>query len=880
MAGSRIKGITVEIGGNATKLEKALEGVNKKVTQTSSDLKDLNKLLKFDPGNVELLKQKQEALKKATEATKERLEEEKKALAQLKEGDQTDEVKRNAELLERQIQDDEIALKNLKKEMKDFGSVSQQQIKAAGEKMQELGGNISKVGQGIADVGTGLTTHVTAPIVAGFTAAVKTTADFDSSMSKVAAVSGATGDDLDALRAKAKEMGEETQFSASQAADALNYMAMAGWKTDDMLSGISGIMDLAAASGEDLATTSDIVTDALTAFGMTAADSGRFADVLAAASSNANTNVSMLGESFKYVAPVAGALGFSAEDTSIALGLMANAGIKASNAGTSLRTILTNMANPTADMQAAMEALGVSLDDGEGNMLSFKAIMDQMRAGFGDMKIPLEEYIETERELHAAMEEGTITESEYDKAFEQLHIRAFGAEGAIKAQTAAMLAGKQGMSGLLAIVNASDEDYAKLTEAIYNSEGAASDMAATMNDNLNGQLKILGSQIEAAAISIGEILIPIIRDVVTVIQEWVDKFNSLDEDQQKTILTILGVVAAIGPLLLIIGKLVIGIGGVITAVGTITTAAAPLLAALAPIAPIILGVIAAIAAAIAIGVLLYKNWDKIVEWAGKLKEKISEAWDNIKEKTTELFNWVTEKWNALKDGISNAANAAKTAVTEKWNAMKDAVGGAMDTLKGNVENSLDRIKGKFEENGGGIKGAMAGAMEGIKIAMETEFNVIDTLTGGKLTAIKDKFTDIFNGAKDIVKNALETIKGFFNFSWELPKLKMPHPKFTGKFSLNPPQVPTFSIDWYKKAYTNPVMFTSPTVLPTASGLKGFGDGSGAEIVMSDRMLKQMAGTTNYNVTVNAAPGMDVRQLADAVQQRLAQVQRQKEAVYA
>lgn len=538
------------------------------------------------------------------------------------------------------------------------------------------------------------------------------------------------------------------------------------------------------------------------------------------------------------------------------------------------------MANPTADMQTAMEELGVSLDDGEGNMLSFKEILDQMRAGFGDMKIPLEEYIESERELHAAMEEGTISESQYDEGLARLNERTSGAEGAVKAQTAAMLAGKQGMSGLLAIVNASDEDYAKLTEAIYNSEGAASDMAATMNDNLNGQLKILGSQIEAAAISIGEILIPIIRDVVTVIQEWVDKFNSLDEDQQKTILTILGVVAAIGPLLLIIGKLVTGIGGVITAVGTITTAAAPLLAALAPIAPIILGVIAAIAAAIAIGVLLYKNWDEICAWAEKVKQAVAEAWENIKQKTAEIFDSITEKWNAIKETVSGAAETIKRNVSEKWEGIKNTVGGAMETMRSNAEEKLNRIKGAFEENGGGIKGVMAGAMEGVKTIIETEFNIIDSLTGGKLTAIRDKFTDIFNGAKDIVRNALETIKGFFNFSWELPKLKMPHPKFTGKFSLNPPQVPTFSIDWYKKAYTNPVMFTSPTVLPTANGLKGFGDGSGAEIVMSDRMLKQMAGTTNYNVTVNAAPGMDVRQLADAVQQRLAQVQRQKEAVYA
>ena len=210
-----------------------------------------------------------------------------------------------------------------------------------------MGKTLENVGGKMTAVGSSLTRNVTAPIVAIGTAAVKTTADFDASMSQVAAVSGATGKDFDDLREKAREMGAKTKFSASEAADAMNYMAMAGWKTGDMLDGIEGIMNLAAASGEDLATTSDIVTDVLTAFGMSAEDSGHFADVLASASSNANTNVSMLSESFKYAAPVAGALGMSAEDTSIALGLMANAGIKASQSGTSLRTGLTNLAKPT-----------------------------------------------------------------------------------------------------------------------------------------------------------------------------------------------------------------------------------------------------------------------------------------------------------------------------------------------------------------------------------------------------------------------------------------------------------------------------------------------------------------------------------------------------
>lgn len=285
---------------------------------------------------------------------------------------------------------------------------------------------------------------------------------FESGMSKVEAISGATGEDLAALTDKAKEMGAKTKFSATESAEAMQYMAMAGWKTGDMLNGIEGIMNLAAASGEDLATTSDIVTDALTAFGLSAQDSTHFADILAQASSNANTNVGMMGETFKYVAPVAGAMGYSAEDVATAVGLMANSGIKASQAGTSLRSILTRMAKPTKEVQTAMDQLGVSITDSDGNMKSLHEIMDELRTGFSG-----------------------LSEDE-------------------KTNMAATLGGTEAMSGLLAIVNASDGDYQKLTDSINNCSGAAESMAETMQNNLEGQLTIFRSAREALAQEIYE----------------------------------------------------------------------------------------------------------------------------------------------------------------------------------------------------------------------------------------------------------------------------------------------------------------------------------------------------------------------------------------
>ena len=319
-------------------------------------------------------------------------------------------------------------------------------------------------------------------------ASVKVGSDFEASMSKVAAISGATGDDLKALTDKAKEMGATTKFSASESADALQYMAMAGWKTEDMLNGLEGIMNLAAASGEDLATTSDIVTDALTAFGLSAEDSTHFADVLAQASSNANTNVGMMGETFKYVAPVAGALGYTAEDTALAIGLMANSGIKASQAGTSLRSIMSRMAKPTKEVQGAMDKLGVSLTDSNGNMKSLNEVMGDLRNGFA------------------------------------------GLSEAEAAEMAAALGGQEAMSGLLAIVNASDDDFDKLSDAIYSCDGAAKRMADTMNDNLQGQITILKSGLEGLGISLYENMEAPLKEVVkeaqNMVQQLQDAFNN------------------------------------------------------------------------------------------------------------------------------------------------------------------------------------------------------------------------------------------------------------------------------------------------------------------------------------------------------------------
>lgn len=329
---------------------------------------------------------------------------------------------------------------------------------------------------------------ISAGIVAGGTAAVNVGSSFESAMDKVAAISGATGDSLVLLSDKAKEMGAKTKFSASESAEALQYMAMAGWDTASMLDGIDGIMSLAAADGLDLATTSDIVTDALTAFGLQASDSSHFADVLAKASSSANTNVSMLGESFKYVAPLAGTMGYSVEDVSVALGLMANASVKGSMAGTSLKTALANLSSPTKNMKDVMDKYRISMTDAEGNSLSLIEVIKLLREKFGN-----------------------LSESEQTAA-------------------ASTLFGKEAMSGMLAIINASDADFTKLVDNINNADGAAASMAGTMQDNLQGQITILKSSLEGLGIEIYEGMQEPLKDAAIEAQGYVNRLTEAFTD--------------------------------------------------------------------------------------------------------------------------------------------------------------------------------------------------------------------------------------------------------------------------------------------------------------------------------------------------------------
>lgn len=704
---NRIKGITVEIGGDTTDLDKALKTVNTSIRSTQSALKDVNRLLKLDPSNTELLSQKQRLLKDAIAATKEKLDSLKVAQEQAKQQLENGELGQDKyDALQREIVETEEELRRLQQEAATTNTALSK-IDVAGQKMETVGNSIAGAGKKMMGVTT---------VIGGVgVAAVKTAADFDSAMSQVAAVSGATGKDFDALRNKAREMGAKTKFSATEAAEAMNYMAMAGWKTEDMLDGIEGVMNLAAASGEDLATTSDIVTDALTAFGLSAKDSGHFADILAAASSNANTNVSMMGETFKYCAPIAGALGFSAEDTAEAIGLMANAGIKSSQAGTALRTIMNNLAGDVKISGKAIGDVTIATTNADGSMRDLSDILADCRSAFGN-----------------------LTESE-------------------KAQAAESLVGKNAMSGFLALMNAGQGDIDKLSSAIDNCDGSAEKMAMTMQDNLAGQLTILKSQLQELAISFGDILMPAIRSIVSKLQGFVDKLNGMDEGTKRTIVTIALLVASIGPLLVIIGtaiskigvamqgfvKLANGISKLKIAIQGGTGVLGKLGAALGGISAPVLAVVAVIAVLVAAFVHLWKTNEGF-------RDAIIGTWNRIKDTISGFCQGIVDRLNALGFQFTDIVDVLKTA----WDGFCQILAPIFEGVFNNIANILSTVTGVIT----GILDVFIGIFTG---------NWSQAWTG-----VKEIFSSIWNGISSFFTNILNVIKGvadvvlgWFGTSW-------------------------------------------------------------------------------------------------------------------
>lgn len=616
MAARSLKGITVEIDGSTTGLQSALKEVNTEIKNTQSQLKDVEKLLKLDPSNTELLTQKQRLLTDAIKETKEKLDTLKTAAESANEQLANGEIsQKQYDALQREIVETEEKLKSLETQAATTNTTL--------AKIEEVGTKLQSVGDKISGVGTKLTTSVTVPLVAAGTAAVKTAADFESSMSQVQATMGITADSMsevdgqsvntmDTLSALAKEMGATTAFSATECAEALNYLALAGYDTQQMCDTLPTVLNLAAAGSFDLATASDMVTDAMSALGMSTDQADTMVDQMAKTASSTNTSVEQLGEGILKIGATAKSIKGGTAELNTALGILANNGIKGAEGGTHLRNVILSLQSPTDTAASLLDELGVSVYDSSGQMRSLNDILGDLNTSMDGM-----------------------TSAERDNIISTIF-------------------NKTDLASVNALLANTGETWDSLQDSITNSGGAAQQMADTQLDNLSGQLTILKSALEGLAISIGEILLPVIKNIVAKVQSFVDWLNNLSDAQKETVVKVAAVAAALGPMLVIIGKLTSTVGSAMTGFSSLAKGIAQLgvkvaggtgsITSMGSAIAAVAGPVLAVVAVIATLVAAFKHlWDTNEEF----REAITAIWDGIVSKVQEFCAGITERLNAL-----------------------------------------------------------------------------------------------------------------------------------------------------------------------------------------------------------------------------------------
>lgn len=602
----------------------------------------------------------------------------------------------------------------------------------------KVGNNITGIGKSMTSVGSTLTKSVTVPLLGISTAGLKVASDFDSAMSGVKAISGATGEEFDALRAKAIELGGETAFSANEVAEAMTEMAKAGWDSQQILDGMSGVLDAAAASGENLGTVSTIVADAITGFGMEAKESTRVADLLTQAANSGTIGINDLGESFKYIAPVAGSMGLSIEDVTTALSAMSMSGIKGSQAGTSLRGVLTRMVKPTDQVAAAMDELGIVLTNSDGTFKSLDQILSEMRGSFSG-----------------------LTDEQ-------------------KTYYAATLAGQEGMSGLLSLLNMSQEEYDEIAASMDNASGVAKETAEVMRDNLSADVEELMGSLESLAITLASLIVPALRDFVQWLTQLINKFTALSPETQKTILMIAGIAAAIGPVILVIGKLVTAVGSVVTAFGKIKAAIPAIKAGFVAIKGAIAGISAPVVAVVAVIATLVAAFKHLWDTNEEFRNNIIGIWNEIKDTLSGFFDGIVERLNALGFDFENIMDVLKAA----WDAfcsllapvfegvfqnisniLKTVTGvltGILDVFiglfTGNWDQFLQGIKGIFESIWNGIVSWIQNIWNTIIGLLDAFLNLFGTNIENVMTSISNFFQSVWNGIKSFFGNLWENLK--------------------------------------------------------------------------------------------------------------------------
>ena len=800
MAGGRIKGITIEIGGDTTKLEASLKSVNQEIKGTESKLKDVNKLLKMDPGNTQLLSQKYKTLQQEIQATKEKLNTLKEASKQadqaLKDGTIS---KDQYDALQREIAETEQSLKSLEQEYKNFGSVQAQQIAAAGEKMKDLGSKMESAGKT-------LTTHVTLPLAAVGAAGVASFAEVDKTMQLTNKTMGNTAEEAELLNKAMKDAAANSTFGMKDAATATLNFARAGLDAEQAASALAPAMNLAAGEGGDLDTVSAGLVATINGFHGSFEDAGHYADVFAAACNNSALDVDSLSHAMSVAAPIFSSAGYSVNDAALYMGVMANNGIDADKAANSLKTGLARLVSPAKEGAEMMDKLGISVTNSDGTMKSS---------------------IQIQKELHDAF--GKLSESEQIAA-------------------ASAIFGKNQMAPWLALINTAPEDVAELDASLQSCAGTTDEMAEAMMSGFGGSLEKLKSSIDVLVTSIGEALAPTIQKVAEFIQGLVDKFNALTPAQQKTIVKIGLVVAALGPLLIVVGKVISSIGTIMTwapkivsGVQSVIGIGSKLMGGLQALWGVILAnpivlIVAAIAAAVAAFIYFWNTseefrqfwinlWEAIksavqavvqaiatfftqtipeafntfVEffkglwegiksffsgiWEG-MKEIVSTAWEGIKNVvqlaimaigeffSTALtiitlpfqFIWenckeiITTAWEAIKTVVSGALEAIKTGITTAWEAVKTTTSTVFEAVKTVVTTVWTAIKSALDPIITGIKTAVTTAWEAIKTATSTAFNAVKTTATTVWNGIKTAVTTVVNGVKTAVSTAWNEVK--------------------------------------------------------------------------------------------------------------------------
>lgn len=674
MVGS-IKGLIVEIGGDTSRLQKALKSVNSATSSLSKELRGVNSLLKLDPSNTTLLAQKQKILANEIDSTSKKLEALKNAQNQadnaMKNGAKISEE--NYRNLQREIAKTENDLKQLQFQASKWTQ--------AGAKIEEFSNKIKNVSKTLDNLGNTFTTRLTLPVLAIGTAAVSTGNDFEAQMSRVQAIAGATADELEQLTNQAIDLGASTSFSASEVAAGMEYLASAGFTTQEIMDAMPGLLDLAASSGADLARSSEIAASAIRGFGLEANSSAHIADVFAEASAKTNAQVEDMGEAMKYIAPVANTMGLSIEEVAAAIGIMSDAGIKGEQAGTTLRGALTRLTKPTDKMVAVMDELGISFYDNEGKMKSLTEMISMLQDATSG-----------------------LTEEQQQYALTTL----FGTES---------------LSGMVALISRGSDDLADMTKEFENADGAAKDMADTMLDNTKGSIEELKGSLESAGIAIQKSLSPFIRDLAEKIQDLVDDFNDLTDEEKENVIKTALLVAAIGPAIKILstlgstlGTVGKGISVVTTGIGVFKTGAQSASSAANIFAKVLKGItspagLVTTAITVATGAIVYfatkqteaqKKAQETAEAVSETKQSFEQYTASIDKNTQSEINHIeyvrrlSEELGRLVDENGKVKEGYESRVSFILNELNSALGTEYE-LNNGIIDSYKKLQGEIGE---------------------------------------------------------------------------------------------------------------------------------------------------------------------------------------